>query len=611
MAEHSHIAILDAGSQYGKLIDKHIRGLGVNTKLYPLETKSTKLHGVQGIVISGGPESVYEPESPRCDPGIFDLGVPVLGICYGMQLQAAVLDGKVEHLPVRQDGQTQIRIDPDRKIFHGLEREQTVLLTHGDIVTETPPGFSVIARNDHEGIVGMQSQYGQIIGLQFHPEVMLTLKGRDMLARFVWDICGCDPNYYPADRITELKETLRQEIGDRHVIALLSGGVDSTVAARLVSEVIPPDRVHAIHVDHGFMRKNESELVLDSLGILGMDIHHIDGSDQFLAGTTIKDGQNIGPLGEVINPEHKRAIIGDVFMQLVDNEVSRIGVPLEDMVLLQGTLRPDLIESASTCVSGKAHVIKTHHNDTHLVRKLRDEGRVVEPLKDFHKDEVRELGRLLDLPEKLVNRQPFPGPGLAIRILCSDGGIDDDWYQIRDQGSLYEAEILPIKSVGVQGDGRGYKWVSAIHDVPWSEAYTRAQMIVRHVHSVGRVVKVLGREAGEMSLTETYLGAQTANLLREADWVIRDVFEEYQCYKNFAQTPVILLPLSFGKKNGHSIVIRPFITTDFMTGTPGIVGKDIPERAIQELTNRLLNLPSITAVFYDVTGKPPGTTEWE
>jgi GMP synthase (glutamine-hydrolysing) len=505
---HKKILILDFGSQYTQLIARRVREQQVYCELHPNDVSAELIREFApvGIILSGGPNSVYEEEAYRVPQLVFELGVPVLGICYGMQAMAAQLGGKVEGAKKREFGYAEIRARGHSALLKGIEDRSNpeghglldVWMSHGDKVTEMPAGFKVIASNDATPIAGMADEARRFYGVQFHPEVTHTLKGRQIIARFVHEICGCGHDWNMPDYIGEAVDKIRAQVGGDEVILGLSGGVDSSVAAALIHRAIG-DQLTCVFVDNGLLRLNEAEQVMETFARnLGVKVIHVDASEQFL-----------GKLAGVTDPERKRRIIGGEFVEVFQAEAARIP---NARWLAQGTIYPDVIESAGAKTK-KAHTIKSHHNVGGLPETLH--LKLLEPLRELFKDEVRELGVALGLPHDMVYRHPFPGPGLGVRILgevrreyaellrrADAIFIDElraaDWYEKTSQAF---AVFLPVKSVGVMGDGRTYDYVVALRAVQtqdfmtahWAELpYTLlgkvSNRIINEVRGINRVV---------------------------------------------------------------------------------------------------------------------------
>lgn len=595
------VAILDAGSQFGKVIDRRVRELGCFSRMYPLKTHYTKLQHCKCIIISGGPESVHSEGSSKCDPNIFTLGIPILGICYGMQLINYFYGGNVEKGLSRSDGQKPIKVDKTSRLFSGIEEDQKVLLTHGDRVTQINNNIRATSWSE-DVIVALEHVKHSIYGVQFHPEVDLTLEGKAILRNFLIDISGMTGSFTLDDRVNTAINEIRRVTQNKEVVVLVSGGVDSTVCCGLLYKALGSKRVHGIHVDTGFMRKDESELVKTSLEKCGFYLDVVNAKEEFFKN-----------LRGVVGPEKKRSIIGDTFMRVIDREIKRLGLKEDNYLLAQGTLRPDLIESANSNASDSASVIKTHHNDTGLVRKKRQKGLIIEPLKDYHKDEVRDIGRMVGLPEIMVDRQPFPGPGLAIRTLCAlEPYVLDRYDETGDLlKKIYGGCLLPIRSVGVQGDGRSYSRVYALpYNNDWDSQFKLATEITSNYEGINRVICPVNRVdiRRGWSFTPTILDDHSISQVRSADFIAHSEIK----VKGLSQMPVILIPVSFTENGKRSIVIRTFITNDFMTGVPARPEKDISTELLSRTALKILtNDQNISQVFYDLTAKPPGTTEWE
>ncbi len=519
---HAKILILDFGSQYTQLIARRVREANVYCELHPYDVSDQFIRdfAAAGVILSGGPSSVTEDDTPRAPQAVFELGVPVLGICYGMQTMAAQLGGKVEtashheygYAELRARGHSRLladvqdRTDPDGKAW------LDVWMSHGDRVVDLPPGFKVICDNASTPVAGMADDERRFYGVQFHPEVTHTLQGKAIIDRFVHELCGCGQDWNMPDYISEAVAKIQATVGSDEVILGLSGGVDSSVAAALIHKAIG-DKLTCVFVDTGLLRLYEAEQVMDTFAKnLGVKVIHVDASAEFM-----------GKLAGVTDPEKKRKIIGGEFVTVFQTESAKLA---NARWLAQGTIYPDVIESAGA-KSKKAHAIKSHHNvgglpdDMHL--------KLLEPLRELFKDEVRELGVALGLPHDMVYRHPFPGPGLGVRIL---GEVKQEyadllrradhifieelrasgWYEKTSQAF---AVFLPVKAVGVMGDGRTYDYV---------------------------------------------------------------------------------------------IALRAVQTQDFMTAH----WAELPYALLGKVSNRIINeIRGINRVTYDITGKPPGTIEWE
>lgn len=619
------VAILDAGSQFGKVIDRKVRELHVESELLPLNTPAVDLGEYAALIISGGPNSIDDANAPEYDPSIFKLGKPVLGICYGMYLVNVENGGSVTRKERREDGPCEVKIDTSSKLFTGLATEETVLMSHGDTLDTIAPNFEVVATSG-DLVAAIENPTLNHYAVQFHPEVDLTVHGKEMLANFLFSVAELEPSFELPDRLQNLITSLKQEVGSNNVLVLVSGGVDSTVCATLLAKAIPAEQITAVHIDNGLLRKNESKGVIDSLKKAGVSVVLEEAQETFLNATTTINGQETNQLSQENSPEAKRHIIGDTFMAVSQKVMAEVKLDPETTLLAQGTLRPDLIESASAVVSTVADKIKTHHNDTDLVRALRDAGKVIEPLKDYHKDEVRQLGSLLGLPDELVWRQPFPGPGLGIRILCADEPYQTDNFATINRTLAEDfsdekigATLLPIQTVGVQGDGRTYSYAVGLYsktdDHPsWDSLFERAREIPKQVHQVNRVVYIFGEtpETPVTSITPTKVNTESLEQLRQADAIVNQHLLNHDLIRSLSQVPVVLFPVDFGQHGTRSIAIRTFITNDFMTGVPAVPGNQIPEHVLNEMVNEILDkVAGISRVVYDLTSKPPGTTEWE
>jgi GMP synthase (glutamine-hydrolysing) len=466
---HAHrLLILDFGSQYTQLIARRVREVGVYSEIHPwdMSDDDIKAYAPDGVILSGSPESVNLDVPPRVSHTVFELGVPVLGICYGMQTMAAELGGKVEASSHREFGYAEIT-PGDSSLFGDLsdsanEAVLQVWMSHGERVESIPPGFKATASSPNSPLAAMEDPSRHFYGVQFHPEVTHTLQGQEILRRFVRDICGCPGDWTAGNIVSDAIDHVREQVGDGKVLLGLSGGVDSSVVAALLHKAIG-DQLVCVFVDHGLLRHQEGDQVMDLFAEhLGVNVIRVNAAERFFAA-----------LKGVTDPEEKRKIIGGQFIEIFDEEAHKLdGIEW----LAQGTIYPDVIESAGA-KSGKAHVIKSHHNVGGLPEYMRMS--LVEPLRELFKDEVRRIGLELGLPRKMVMRHPFPGPGLGVRILgevkpkyvallqlADDIFINELRKQdLYDETSQAFAVFLPVKSVGVMGDGRKYDYVVALRAV--------------------------------------------------------------------------------------------------------------------------------------------------
>jgi GMP synthase (glutamine-hydrolysing) len=458
------LLVLDFGSQYTQLIARRIRELGVYSEIHAFNysIEQIKLHKPVGIILSGGPSSVYEKDAPKPDPEIFELGIPILGICYGLQLFADRMGGAVNSAACREYGKAELRIDDHSDLFAGIGSSTSVWMSHGDALSKLPEGFEPIAHSDNAPICAIRNLSKKFYGVQFHPEVVHTPDGKQILANFIFKVCGAKGDWTPASFIEKAENEIRVRVGSAKVLCALSGGVDSSVLAVLLHRAIG-DQLHCVHINNGLMRKNESEQVVKTFrDTFHINLSYVDATDIFLS-----------RLAGVDDPEKKRKIIGRTFIEVFEEEAKKLSGTVE--FLAQGTLYPDVIESVS--FKGPSVTIKSHHNVGGLPEKMN--FKLIEPFRELFKDEVRQIGRLLEVPADLIGRHPFPGPGLAVRVL---GDItkeklallceaDDIFIQELKRSNLYDeiwqafVVLLPIRSVGVMGDGRTYENAVALRAV--------------------------------------------------------------------------------------------------------------------------------------------------
>ena len=538
---HSKILILDFGSQVTQLIARRVRDSGVFSEVHPYDVSDEFIRnsGAAGIILSGGPSSVTEGDTPRAPQAVFELGVPVLGICYGMQTMAAQLGGKVENGAVREFGYAEVRARGHTALLkdindfvtpegHGMLK---VWMSHGDKVIDLPSGFKLMASTDSCPIAGMADEARHLYAVQFHPEVTHTIQGAAILGRFVHEICGCKSDWNMPDYVTEAIESIRKQVGSDEVILGLSGGVDSSVAAALIHRAIG-DQLTCVFVDHGLLRLNEGQMVMDMFAKnLGVKVIHVDATEQFM-----------GHLACVSDPEAKRKIIGREFVEVFQVEA---GKRKNAKWLAQGTIYPDVIESAGKGKKG-THTIKSHHNVGGLPETLN--LKLLEPLRDLFKDEVRKLGLALGLPHDMVYRHPFPGPGLGVRIL---GEVKKEFADLlRRADAIFIEELrnttIPLSQELASGEPAGHFHKN------WYEATSQAFAVFLPVKSVG----VMGD----------------------------------------------------GRTYEYVVALRAVQTQDFMTAH----WAHLPHELLGRVSNRIINeVRGINRVVYDISGKPPATIEWE
>ncbi len=599
------IVVLDFGGQYAHLIANRIRRLRVHAEIRSPETAVAELQDADGLILSGGPASVYDPEAPAYNPEILAMGKPMLGLCYGHQLLCHRLGGQVEMGTTHEFGAAYLHVDKAEGVLAGLDARERVWMSHRDHVAALPPGFAVLGATEDCPVAAMGDAERKIYGLQFHPEVTHTVRGMDILDNFA-ALCGAERNWTMERYTEETIERLQEQAQGRNVFLFVSGGVDSSVAFLLLNRALGAERVLGLHIDNGFMREGETTMVerlMKGAGLHNLEV--VDASAEFLAAT---EG--------IADPEEKRQRIGEEFIRVRDRALAALALDPDEWLLGQGTLYTDTIESGGT---ENAAVIKTHHNRVGVIDQLLAEGKVVEPLDQLYKDEARTLGETLGLPHHLVWRHPFPGPGLAVRALCSDGPDAED----ADSGLALETvaeaqkvaatfglalDVLPLLSVGVQGDSRTYAHPAVVTGQrEWKTLEALSTELTNNFPSINRVIYLLGpTPRPQQNLKAGYLTRDRLDLLRQADAISMEALERHGLMEEVTQMPTVLLPLSSDGVQ-ESVVLRPIATSDFMTAR----FCPLPQAFLDDVCERLLALAGIEAVFYDITHKPPGTVEWE
>ena len=599
------IVVLDFGGQYAHLIANRIRRLRVHAEIRSPETAVADLQDADGLILSGGPASVYDPEAPAYNPEILAMGKPMLGLCYGHQLLCHRLGGQVEMGTTHEFGAAYLHVAKAEGVLAGLDARERVWMSHRDLVAALPPGFAVLGATEDCPVAAMGDAERKIYGLQFHPEVTHTVRGMDILDNFA-ALCGAERNW-TMERYTEQTiERIQEQAQGRNVFLFVSGGVDSSVAFLLLNRALGAERVLGLHIDNGFMREGETAMVerlMKGAGLHNLEV--VDASAEFLAAT---EG--------IADPEEKRLRIGEEFIRVRDRALVALALDPDEWLLGQGTLYTDTIESGGT---ENAAVIKTHHNRVGVIDQLLAEGKVVEPLDQLYKDEARTLGETLGLPHHLVWRHPFPGPGLAVRALCSDEPDAEN----ADSGLALETvaeaqkvaatfglalDVLPLLSVGVQGDSRTYAHPAVVTGQrEWKTLEALSTELTNNFPSINRVIYLLGpTPRPQQNLKAGYLTRDRLDLLRRADAISMAALERHGLMEEVTQMPTVLLPLSSDGVQ-ESVVLRPIATSDFMTAR----FCPLPQAFLDDVCERLLALAGIEAVFYDITHKPPGTVEWE
>jgi GMP synthase (glutamine-hydrolysing) len=603
------VAVLDFGGQYVHLIATKIRGLGVYAEIREPDDPIESFRSYKGIILSGSPALSAHDEEAGWSRGVLDLGIPVLGFCFGHQEIAKHAGGVVEHTK-REYGPATLHISKKSPLFDGLAAEELVWMSHGDTVTALGPGFEEIGfstggadRSVSHRNAAIADASRRQYGLQFHPEVDDTPCGRRILENFVTGICGARRDWSVGDQVEERAAKVREQVGDRQLLLLASGGVDSTVTAKLFERALGVSRLKLLHIDNGLMRKNESARVIERLTALGLgaSLRHVDASAEFL-----------GALEGLTDPEKKRKAIGDTFVAVFEREAAKLG--LGDVLLGQGTIYPDTIETGGT---KRADVIKTHHNRVPLIQEMMRAGKVVEPLKDLYKVEVRELGRSLGLDDASIQRHPFPGPGLGIRVAAArevPASFDEPAMRASVQAALDGTGLsglpLPVRSVGVKADLRSYEHpVLLTGEFPgWDRLTEIAAGLAKRVQGLNRCLFDLsGRRPTSARLVPATVTRRRLDLLRDLDEIVMSALERHDLLGTVWQCPTVLVPVSLDGAGSELVVLRPVQSERGMTARPAWIG----ERCAREITEALMAFAPVGGVAIDATTKPPATIEWE
>ena len=620
MMKRKRIAVLDFGSQYAHLIAKRLRLQGFYAEIERPSAPLDAFDGAAGIIMSGGPSSVYDEHVPQFNRDILSLDVPVLGLCYGHQLMASCYGGAVEQAAVGEFGFAQLEktaAGDSCPLFDGVPFPAQVWMSHQDAVTKLPEGFEAVAATRDCAYAAVQDLRRRRFGFQFHAEVKDTPCGAALFANFA-RFCGMEQNWDQDTVLSVILENIRRDAGDKKVLLFLSGGVDSTVAFALLTRALGEERVLGLHIDNGFMRKNESAKIEERYRAAGFS-HFIveDASESFLRA-----------VDHLTDPQKKRMAVGEHFITVRDEVVSRLHLDETEWLLAQGTLYPDIIESGGT---ENAHTIKTHHNRVAGIQSLIEKGLIIEPLKDLYKDEVRVIGTKLGLDRDLIMRHPFPGPGLSINVLCRSAEEKTDESELQsaraalDGLGLREIDgysaalgVLPVKSVGVQGDFRTYRFPAVLSFAAdtdgfscafpgWDALEKTSSHITNAAAAVNRTVLTLYVRPGvSLAVQEGYCDRRRLDQTREADAIMLDALHASGWYDRIFQHLTINLP--FASSADHcSIVLRPVVSEDVMTARFAHLDRTL----LCTVVRAIAALPYVDAVYYDITNKPPATFGWE
>jgi len=602
------IAVVDFGGQYAHLIATKLRRLHILAEIMQPEDEAEAFAEYNGIVLSGSPAFSAHDQDSDWNKAIFELDIPILGFCFGHQEIAKYYGGKVEQHG-REFGPAEIEIYRESPIFKGLGPRETVWMSHNDMVAELPEGFVELAKShlpdgsEPYPNTAIANEELRRYGFQYHPEVDDTVHGEEMLANFAFEICGCTASWSMERYLAEQKQAMQEQVKDNGVFLLASGGVDSTVCAKLIGDGIGADKLQLLHIDNGLMRKDESKNVLEEFKRIGLDenLHFVDASERFLK-----------ELEGAFEPEKKRKIIGETFIRVFEEKAEELN--LSSYLLGQGTIYPDTIESGGT---KRSDIIKTHHNRIPLIEDLIAQGKVIEPIKELYKTEVRELGELLGIDHDMVWRHPFPGPGLGVRLLCSDGSTPVGHPHIEDQKRVSEiaadfglsGTILPLRSVGVKGDLRSYQQpVMLWGDAPFAKLETCAARIFRDVESINRCVwDMTGKGVKDTRVIEAYSTRQRLDLLREVDDIVMCGLERHNLMSIVWQCPTVLAPMEIDGCGSEFAIVRPILSERAMTARPA----ELPPKLIEEIREAVKAFPELSGLALDITTKPPGTIEWE
>ncbi len=626
--ENSKIIVLDFGSQYAHLIAKRLRLLGFYSEIALPSAPLDIFANAKGVILSGGPASVYDKDIPEFNKEIFTLDIPILGLCYGHQLMAQYYGGSVGKASTAEFGIAHLEqtiIGQASPLFKDISASTQVWMSHQDEVLSIAKDFEVIGSTKDCKFAALQNLEKKRFSLQCHCEVKDTPEGNKIFENFASSICNMERNWNEDIVLSHITNSIKTQAKDKNVLLFLSGGVDSTVAFALLNKVLGQDRVLGLHIDNGFMRKNESAQVSSAYKAHGFtNFITEDASSSFLKAV---EG--------LTDPQKKRMAVGENFISVRDSVVKKLNLEEDNWLLAQGTLYPDIIESGGT---KNSKVIKTHHNRVDGIQRLIQKGLIIEPLKDLYKDEVRKLGKKLGLEDSLVMRHPFPGPGLSINVLCTDGIMkssdEDEYKKAQDELSSINIDmfcknctsslqkyVLPVRSVGVQGDFRTYRFPAVLafakeddgfRHLPskWGKLETASSAITNGTSYLNRCVILLWQNnqinMEDMHLQKAYCTKERLDQTREVDNIMLQKLKENNLYNKIFQHLTINLPYAT-KEDRCSIVLRPVCSEDVMTARFA----QLPHDMLKDVVKEISKLSFVDAIFYDLSNKPPATFGWE
>ncbi len=605
------ILVLDFGGQYAHLITRRFRNLGYYSEISSPGFFPSNIDDIKGIVLSGGPSSVYSKDAPKFNRKYLDLNIPILGLCYGHQLLLKDYNGIVEKAKIGEYGFTILNKIKDSPIFNSVNFPTQVWMSHSDTVTNIPDNFEVIGSTGACKYAACQSLDLKRFTLQFHAEVKDTIAGDIFLKNFA-KICKMEENWNEDKVIDLIKEKIIKDTKNKKILVFLSGGVDSSVTFYLLVQVLGKDRVLGLYINNGFMREKETEFIAERYKKFGFDnIIFEDAEEIFL-----KSVKN------VIDPQIKRKIIGETFLKVRDNIIKRLNLKINEWLLAQGTLYPDIIESGGT---KNSITIKTHHNRVKKIKHLLERGLIIEPLSDLYKNEVRFIAKKIGLPDEIINRHPFPGPGISINLICSNGKIINKTKYKKIQNELqsldlsyflnelnYILSLLPFKSVGVQGDYRTYNYPVNLKiqnildtDINWDKMEELSSYITNSLKGINRVVFEIFMKK-RCKYIKAYCTKDRLDMIRVVDSIVINELKKSDWYYKIFQHMTINIPFA-SNKDSCSIVLRPVVSENVMTARFAHMDLNILKR----ITEKIFKLEFVDALFYDITNKPPATFGWE